>query len=129
MYPSFACGSGNVLSADLARWVADNQLWLKPYQVRPAVERQTGTKREEGEVPVDALERSFIRVGIGSVAIALFRGTSAHLTVTTSHAQGEDVSMGIWLAAVSPTLVKVSGRIHSAKGGSLVSLIRGFPVL
>ena len=33
VYPSFACGAGNVLSADLVRWLALNAAHLKPYQV------------------------------------------------------------------------------------------------
>ena len=33
VYPSFACGAGNVLSADLVRWLALNADYLKPYQV------------------------------------------------------------------------------------------------
>lgn len=33
VYPSFACGAGNVLSADLVRWLAVNADNLKPYQV------------------------------------------------------------------------------------------------
>ncbi|XP_078365283.1 UDP-GalNAc:beta-1,3-N-acetylgalactosaminyltransferase 2-like isoform X2 [Oculina patagonica] len=32
VYPSFACGAGNVLSADLVRWLALNSVYLKPYQ-------------------------------------------------------------------------------------------------
>lgn len=32
VYPSFACGAGNVLSADLVRWLALNADNLKPYQ-------------------------------------------------------------------------------------------------
>lgn len=34
VYPSFACGAGNVLSADLVRWLALNAAHLKPYQVQ-----------------------------------------------------------------------------------------------
>ena len=50
-YPPFACGAGNVLSADLVHWLAKNADSLKRYQ-------------------------------------------------------GEDISMGIWLSAVGPTLYK-----------------------
>lgn len=32
VYPSFACGAGNMLSADLVRWLALNAVNLKPYQ-------------------------------------------------------------------------------------------------
>lgn len=32
VYPSFACGAGNVLSADLVRWLALNVVHLKQYQ-------------------------------------------------------------------------------------------------
>jgi len=32
VYPSFACGAGNVLSADLVRWLALNADHLKLYQ-------------------------------------------------------------------------------------------------
>lgn len=34
VYPSFACGAGNVLSADLVRWLALNAVHLKQYQVQ-----------------------------------------------------------------------------------------------
>ncbi|EDO35614.1 predicted protein [Nematostella vectensis] len=51
VYPAFACGAGNMLSADLVKWLAQNSGRLKHYQ-------------------------------------------------------GEDVSLGIWLSAVGPTLVK-----------------------
>ncbi|XP_028392317.1 LOW QUALITY PROTEIN: UDP-GalNAc:beta-1,3-N-acetylgalactosaminyltransferase 2-like [Dendronephthya gigantea] len=50
-YPTFACGAGSVLSADLVHWIAKNADSLKRYQ-------------------------------------------------------GEDVSMGIWLSAVGPTMIK-----------------------
>lgn len=33
VYPTFACGAGNVLSADLVRWLALNADHLKLYQV------------------------------------------------------------------------------------------------
>ena len=33
IYPSFACGAGNVLSADLVKWLALNADHLKSYQV------------------------------------------------------------------------------------------------
>eukprot|EP01137_Pigoraptor_chileana_P001794 Opistho-2@39853 len=51
VYPSFACGGGNLMSYDLSAWVARNADSLKTYQ-------------------------------------------------------GEDTSMGIWLAALSPTLIR-----------------------
>lgn len=35
VYPSFACGAGNVLSADLVRWLAFSADHLKLYQVHP----------------------------------------------------------------------------------------------
>ena len=33
VYPSFACGAGNVLSAVLVKWLALNADYLKSYQV------------------------------------------------------------------------------------------------
>ena len=33
VYPSFACGAGNVLSADIVRWLAENAESLHTYQV------------------------------------------------------------------------------------------------
>lgn len=33
VYPSFACGAGNILSADLVEWLALNKDHLKMYQV------------------------------------------------------------------------------------------------
>ena len=33
VYPSFACGAGNLLSADLVEWLALNKDHLKMYQV------------------------------------------------------------------------------------------------
>ncbi|KAI8505695.1 Beta-1,3-N-acetylgalactosaminyltransferase 2 [Branchiostoma belcheri] len=50
VYPAFACGAGNMLSADLVSWLAKNTHQLRPYQ-------------------------------------------------------GEDVSLGIWLAALGPNLI------------------------
>ncbi|CAH1262217.1 B3GALNT2 [Branchiostoma lanceolatum] len=50
VYPAFACGAGNMLSADLVSWLAKNAHELRPYQ-------------------------------------------------------GEDVSLGIWLAALGPNLI------------------------
>ena len=34
VYPTFACGAGNVLSADLVIWLALNAVHLKQYQVQ-----------------------------------------------------------------------------------------------
>ena len=36
VYPSFACGAGNMLSADLVHWLAQNINVLKTYQVGKA---------------------------------------------------------------------------------------------
>jgi beta-1,3-N-acetylgalactosaminyltransferase 2 len=33
VYPAFACGAGNMLSADLVKWLARNVDDLKEYQV------------------------------------------------------------------------------------------------
>lgn len=80
-YPAFACGSGYVVSRDLVQWLADNADKLKAYQVEYL--------------------RASDCVGGGWI-----RTESPECNVRNV-LQGEDVSMGIWMAAVGPQKYQV----------------------
>lgn len=85
-YPAFACGSGYVVSRDLVQWLASNAHALKAYQV----------------------ERSLLGHGWGTGGAA--PGAHALSQVPIVCLQGEDVSMGIWMAAVGPQKYQVERR-------------------
>lgn len=77
-YPAFACGSGYVVSRDLVQWLASNADKLKAYQV-PGAKNCGGVGASSDECNVRNL----------------------------AWLQGEDVSMGIWMAAVGPQKYQV----------------------
>lgn len=83
VYPSFACGAGNVLSADLVRWLALNAGHLKPYQVYFYYRLNQSWS---------IIKPNFFQI----------------LNFEQFNFQGEDVSMGIWLSAVGPVFDNVS---------------------
>lgn len=78
-YPAFACGSGYVVSRDLVQWLASNADKLKAYQVEgPRANDCWGMEADSHEY-----------------------------NVLDDLLQGEDVSMGIWMAAVGPQKYQV----------------------
>ncbi|XP_043535854.1 UDP-GalNAc:beta-1,3-N-acetylgalactosaminyltransferase 2 isoform X2 [Chiloscyllium plagiosum] len=86
VYPDFACGSGYVVSHNLIQWLAENAKTLKVYQVLGTLWVLTGLCISWLKSIHWLLESILLIEPFFVLAIP----------------KGEDVSMGIWMAAVGP---------------------------